>query len=119
MSIFLRQLEYYSGIVFLTTNWPVTIDEAVKSRIHQLLRYASIDYTRDELRVAFDRRKFAGVRRAASKSGGRRRTRPRGPAGGAGRCRQVVLGDAGKTAEWAAASGRKELRPRSRKTKCG
>ncbi|KAM7195320.1 hypothetical protein V8F20_007539 [Naviculisporaceae sp. PSN 640] len=43
VSVFLRQLEYYSGILFLTTNRPGTIDEAFKSRIHVSLRYPGID----------------------------------------------------------------------------
>jgi len=34
VSVFLRILEYYSGILFLTTNRVGTIDEAFKSRIH-------------------------------------------------------------------------------------
>lgn len=34
VSIFLRALEFYSGILFLTTNRVGTIDEAFKSRIH-------------------------------------------------------------------------------------
>jgi hypothetical protein len=41
--VFLRKLEYYSGILFLTTNRAGTIDEAFKSRIYILLRYPSID----------------------------------------------------------------------------
>ncbi|KAK0740067.1 hypothetical protein B0T18DRAFT_431450 [Schizothecium vesticola] len=43
MTIFLRHLEYYSGILFLTTNIVGVIDEAFKSRIHVALRYPSID----------------------------------------------------------------------------
>ncbi|ORY18242.1 hypothetical protein BCR34DRAFT_596465 [Clohesyomyces aquaticus] len=43
VSVFLRQLEYYSGILFLTTNRPGVLDEAFKSRIHISLRYPSID----------------------------------------------------------------------------
>ncbi|KAH7153528.1 hypothetical protein EDB81DRAFT_882464 [Dactylonectria macrodidyma] len=43
VSVFLRQLEYYSGILFLTTNRPGTLDEAFKSRIHVSLRYAELD----------------------------------------------------------------------------
>jgi hypothetical protein len=39
----LRELEYYSGILFLTTNRPGVIDEAFKSRIHISLRYLPID----------------------------------------------------------------------------
>jgi hypothetical protein len=41
--VFLRHLEYYSGILFLTTNIVGVIDEAFKSRIHVALRYPSID----------------------------------------------------------------------------
>ncbi|RBA15763.1 hypothetical protein FPRO05_12370 [Fusarium proliferatum] len=40
--IFLRQLEYYSGILFLTTNRVGVIDEAFKSRIHVSLAYPNI-----------------------------------------------------------------------------
>lgn len=41
--VFLRQLEYYGGILFLTTNRPGVIDEAFKSRVHISLRYPSVD----------------------------------------------------------------------------
>ena len=40
--MFLRELEYYSGILFLTTNRVGVIDEAFKSRIHVSLRYPRI-----------------------------------------------------------------------------
>ncbi|KAK6833182.1 hypothetical protein PG987_007876 [Apiospora arundinis] len=43
VSVFLRRLEYYSGILFLTTNIVGLIDEAFKSRIHVALRYDKID----------------------------------------------------------------------------
>ena len=43
VSVFLRRLEYYSGILFLTTNIVGLIDEAFKSRIHVALRYDTID----------------------------------------------------------------------------
>ncbi|RAH76601.1 hypothetical protein BO86DRAFT_349097 [Aspergillus japonicus CBS 114.51] len=39
VSVFLRVLEYYSGILFLTTNRVGSIDEAFKSRIHMSLYY--------------------------------------------------------------------------------
>ncbi|KAI2466561.1 hypothetical protein F4781DRAFT_434236 [Annulohypoxylon bovei var. microspora] len=42
VSIFLRTLEYYSGILFLTTNRVGVIDEAFKSRIHVALRYPKV-----------------------------------------------------------------------------
>lgn len=42
VSVFLRVLEYYSGILFLTTNRVATFDDAFKSRIHVPLRYSSL-----------------------------------------------------------------------------
>ncbi|KAK5652105.1 hypothetical protein OQA88_10883 [Cercophora sp. LCS_1] len=43
VSIFLRQLEYFQGILFLTTNRVETFDDAFQSRIHIALRYDSLD----------------------------------------------------------------------------
>ncbi|KAG5926230.1 hypothetical protein E4U42_003505 [Claviceps africana] len=43
VSIFLRQLEYFQGILFLTTNRVQTFDEAFQSRIHIALRYDELD----------------------------------------------------------------------------
>lgn len=43
VSVFLRVLEYYNGILFLTTNRVGTIDEAFKSRIHVSLYYPPLD----------------------------------------------------------------------------
>ncbi|KAF2729071.1 P-loop containing nucleoside triphosphate hydrolase protein [Polyplosphaeria fusca] len=43
VSIFLRELEYYGGILLLTTNQVEVIDEAFQSRIHLALRYPSLD----------------------------------------------------------------------------
>ncbi|EFX04446.1 aaa family ATPase [Grosmannia clavigera kw1407] len=43
VSIFLRQLEYFQGILFLTTNRVETFDDAFQSRIHIALRYGSLD----------------------------------------------------------------------------
>lgn len=40
--VFLRQLEYYSGILFLTTNRVGVIDGAFKSRVHVSLAYPTI-----------------------------------------------------------------------------
>lgn len=40
--VFLRTLEYYSGILFLTTNRVGVLDEAFKSRIHVSLRYPKV-----------------------------------------------------------------------------
>jgi hypothetical protein len=41
--VFLRVLEYYSGILFLTTNRVGAFDEAFKSRIHISLYYPPLD----------------------------------------------------------------------------
>ncbi|PTB63012.1 P-loop containing nucleoside triphosphate hydrolase protein [Trichoderma citrinoviride] len=43
VSVFLRVLEYYSGILFLTTNRVGAIDEAFRSRIHISLNYKYLD----------------------------------------------------------------------------
>ncbi|KAL3420930.1 hypothetical protein PVAG01_07375 [Phlyctema vagabunda] len=43
VSVFLRTLEYYSGILFLTTNRVGTFDPAFKSRIHMSLYYPRLD----------------------------------------------------------------------------
>ncbi|KAL4947647.1 hypothetical protein BDW69DRAFT_109890 [Aspergillus filifer] len=43
VSVFLRTLEYYSGILFLTTNRVGKIDRAFKSRIHLSIFYPKLD----------------------------------------------------------------------------
>lgn len=43
VSVFLRVLEYYAGILFLTTNRVGIFDEAFKSRIHISLGYPPLD----------------------------------------------------------------------------
>ncbi|KAI9816257.1 MAG: hypothetical protein M1827_001858 [Pycnora praestabilis] len=43
VSIFLRLLEYFQGILFLTTNRVETFDEAFQSRIHVALRYGELN----------------------------------------------------------------------------
>ncbi|KAI9927167.1 hypothetical protein ASPWEDRAFT_46645 [Aspergillus wentii DTO 134E9] len=43
VSIFLRMLEYYEGILFLTTNRAENIDPAFESRIHVSLAYPDLD----------------------------------------------------------------------------
>ena len=42
VSVFLRLLEYYEGIMFLTTNRVGTVDDAFKSRIHLAIKYPSL-----------------------------------------------------------------------------
>ncbi|KAF4630939.1 hypothetical protein G7Y89_g7191 [Cudoniella acicularis] len=43
VSVFLRILEYYEGILFLTTNRVGDFDEAFKSRIHVILHYPQLN----------------------------------------------------------------------------
>lgn len=43
VSVFLRVLEYYSGILILTTNRVGAFDEAIKSRVHCALYYPPLD----------------------------------------------------------------------------
>ncbi|KAF3187224.1 hypothetical protein TWF225_004378 [Orbilia oligospora] len=43
VSVFLRLVEYYQGILFLTTNRVSTFDDAFQSRIHVALRYSKLD----------------------------------------------------------------------------
>jgi AAA+ superfamily predicted ATPase len=42
VSVFLRVLEYYTGILFLTTNRVGTFDDAFSSRIHVPIRYKNL-----------------------------------------------------------------------------
>jgi len=41
--VFLRMLEYYNGVLFLTTNRVGVLDEAIKSRVHLHLKYDQLD----------------------------------------------------------------------------
>ena len=43
VSIFLRELEYFRGIIFLTTNLYQTIDTAFRSRVSLHLRFEALD----------------------------------------------------------------------------
>ncbi|KAF2726995.1 P-loop containing nucleoside triphosphate hydrolase protein [Polyplosphaeria fusca] len=43
ISVFLRLLEYFSGLMFLTTNRLDEIDSAFESRIHLTLQYSELD----------------------------------------------------------------------------
>ncbi|TDZ40943.1 ATPase family AAA domain-containing protein 3B [Colletotrichum trifolii] len=46
VAVFLRVLEYYTGILFLTTNRVGDFDEAFTSRIHMSLYYPELDKTK-------------------------------------------------------------------------
>lgn len=43
VAVFLRQLEYFAGLLFLTTNRVRSFDEAFQSRIHVSLRFHNLD----------------------------------------------------------------------------
>ncbi|KAJ9143519.1 AAA family ATPase [Pleurostoma richardsiae] len=43
VSIFLRELEYYQGIIILTTNRATSIDAAFQSRVHFTIQYPELD----------------------------------------------------------------------------
>lgn len=42
-TVFLRVLEYQAGIIFLTTNRMMNIDDAFHSRIHASIAYTALD----------------------------------------------------------------------------
>ncbi|KAK6852972.1 hypothetical protein PG995_011523 [Apiospora arundinis] len=50
--VFLRTLEYYQGILFLTTNRVGSIDDAFRSRLHLTLYYPKLGY--DQTMAIFD-----------------------------------------------------------------
>ncbi|KFA50467.1 hypothetical protein S40293_07883 [Stachybotrys chartarum IBT 40293] len=68
VAVFLRVLEYYAGILFLTTNRVGDLDEAFTSRIHMTLHYPQLDRVstgkicRLNLNMIRDRYKAAGRR---------------------------------------------------------
>lgn len=54
VSVFLRMLEYYEGILFLTTNRLSTMDPAFQSRIHIAIKFNSLGtHTRRAIWKAF------------------------------------------------------------------
>jgi len=53
VSVFLRILEYYSGILFLTTNRVGSIDDAFRSRLHLQLYYPN--WTRKQTKQIFQK----------------------------------------------------------------
>lgn len=42
VTVFLRKLEYYEGVLFLTTNRVTEFDEAILSRIHLKMKYPEL-----------------------------------------------------------------------------
>jgi hypothetical protein len=68
MTVFLRMLEYYNGILFLTTNRIGKIDPAISSRIHMMLHYRRLGKAEIEsiFRINADRLKEAEQQQAAA-----------------------------------------------------
>lgn len=50
VSVFLRQLEYFDGVLFLTTNRPSSFDDAFQSRIHMALGLPEL-HTESQIKV--------------------------------------------------------------------
>lgn len=71
-TVFLRKLEYYNGILFLTTNRIGKIDQAISSRIHLILHYSRLGRREIEsvFRINIERLKQA-ERQQAEASGQR------------------------------------------------
>ncbi|KAK7418117.1 hypothetical protein QQX98_004092 [Neonectria punicea] len=70
VAVFLRTLEYYTGILFLTTNRVGTFDEAFTSRIHISLYYPPLDLAStlavfkvnlDRIKERFRKKKQRGI----------------------------------------------------------
>ncbi|ROV92945.1 hypothetical protein VSDG_06385 [Cytospora chrysosperma] len=66
VSVFLRVLEYYNGLLFLTTNRVGTIDEAFKSRIHMSLYYPPLDKTQTKAIFSLNVKKLREIERQRS-----------------------------------------------------
>ncbi|KAJ2991740.1 hypothetical protein NUW58_g2409 [Xylaria curta] len=68
VSVFLRVLEYYNGILFLTTNRVGTLDEAFKSRVHLSLYYPALGRFQTEqiMRMNLDRLELIEKQRVGS-----------------------------------------------------
>lgn len=70
VSIFLRHIEYYDGLLFLTTNRPGQIDEAFHSRIHITLGLPDLNFNlQKQVWLIFIRMlKFEGSDKDATKA---------------------------------------------------
>lgn len=64
--VFLRILEYYSGVLFLTTNRVGIIDEAFKSRIHISLYYPPLNRTQTRQIFELNIKRLEEIERSSS-----------------------------------------------------
>ncbi|CDO77722.1 hypothetical protein BN946_scf184969.g73 [Trametes cinnabarina] len=83
VAVFLRQLEYFRGILFLTTNRVRVFDEAFQSRIHVSLRYQDLSPdAKRHIWLAFLRRvngdvPFGGIQKEELRSLGEKKVNGR------------------------------------------
>lgn len=66
VAVFLRQLEYFKGIIFLTSNRVGVFDPAIRSRIHLALQY---DAPGSQIRRELWRKKVKDISESSTKSG--------------------------------------------------
>ncbi|KAI1263447.1 hypothetical protein F5Y18DRAFT_429131 [Xylariaceae sp. FL1019] len=64
-------LEYYNGILFLTTNRVGTLDEAFKSRVHLSLYYPALNQTQTEDIMRMNLRRLAVIEQQRAQSSAR------------------------------------------------
>ncbi|KAI1856392.1 hypothetical protein JX265_011639 [Neoarthrinium moseri] len=72
VSVFLRVLEYYNGILFLTTNRVGTLDEAFKSRVHLSLYYPALDRNQTEDIIRMNLVRLKSIEEQRSKVSGQK-----------------------------------------------
>ncbi|OTA60218.1 hypothetical protein K449DRAFT_332256 [Hypoxylon sp. EC38] len=70
VSVFLRILEYYNGILILTTNRVGTIDEAFQSRIHTMLYYPRLTFEQTKEIFTMNIRKLEAIESQRSQDTG-------------------------------------------------
>lgn len=73
-TVFLRRLEYFRGILFLTTNRPAQIDEAFTSRIQAIIGYPRLtDDKRNKIWATFFDKLIEDMKSDRAKGGKKRR----------------------------------------------
>ncbi|KAK0624114.1 hypothetical protein B0T14DRAFT_565416 [Immersiella caudata] len=70
VSVFLRKLEYYNGILFLTTNRVGKVDQAISSRIHLILHYKRLGLSATQEIFAVNIRNLEEMERQESQTTG-------------------------------------------------
>jgi hypothetical protein len=61
VAVFLRKMEYFDGVLFLTTNLVHQFDDAILNRIHLMMKYEKLDKdTRKTVITRFLERTYDG-----------------------------------------------------------